>query len=297
MERMQHVPQERMQHRVVEQMWDVPVPQIQEVFLDGMRHVPQERVLNRTPEQIGGVPAPHIMKGVVEMTQRAPHERERVVEQIGGEPAPQIMQGVVGMTQRALHERVHERVVGQIGDVQVPQITEDIVDGMHQVPQERFPQLRKKPVFLDWPRRPASQQNTGKVKCTGKVFAAKMRHHRGDQACAVDIVGLNIKGLNKYNMPQSGDVMVPVPQIQEQIVDVGGQEQVIDREIPEVLVVEQIQERKNDSYLEDVKRAFAGWGKRLIFWASTAHSFYCVPVEAVGYFANSSSIGVDMHTM
>ena len=28
-----------------------------------------------------------------------------------------------------------------------------------------------------------------------------------------------------------------------------------------------------------------------------AHSFYCVPVEAVGYFANSSSIGVDMHTM
>ena len=34
---------------------------------------------------------------------------------------------------------------------------------------------------------------------------------------------MDIKGLNKYNMPQSGDVMVPVPQIQEQIVDVGGQ--------------------------------------------------------------------------
>ena len=33
------------------------------------------------------------------------------------------------------------------------------------------------------------------------------------------------------------------------------------------------------------------------FGASTAHSFYCVPVEAVGYFANSSSIGVDIHTM
>ena len=90
----------------------------------------------------------------------------------------------------------------------------------------------------------------------------KMRHHRGDQACAVDTLGLNIKGLNKYNMPQSGGVMVPVPQIQEQIVDVGGQEQVIVREIPEVLVVERIQERKNDRYLEDVKRAFAGWGKR-----------------------------------
>ena len=68
--------------------------------------------------------------------------------------------------------------------------------------------------LLDWPRRPPSQPNTGKVKCTGKVFTVKMRHHRGDQACAVDTVGLNIKGLNKYNMPQSADVMVAVPQIQ-----------------------------------------------------------------------------------
>ena len=89
-----------------------------------------------------------------------------------------------------------------------------------------------------------------------------MRHHRGDQARTVDTLGFNIKGLDKCNLPQSGDVMVPVPQIQEQIVDVGGQQQVIVREIPEVLVVERIQERKNDRYLEDVKRAFAGWGKR-----------------------------------
>ena len=126
----------------------------------------------------------------------------------GADRGPQIMKGVVKMTHRALHERVHERVVGQIGDVPVPQITEDIVDGKHHVPQECVPQLRKKRVFLDWPRRPASQPNTGKVKCTGKVFSVKMRHHRVDEACAVDTVGLNIKGLNKYNMPQSGDVMV-----------------------------------------------------------------------------------------
>ena len=44
--------------------------------------------------------------------------------------------------------------------------------------------------------------------------------------------------------------------------DAGGQEQVIVREITEMLVVERIQERKNHRYLEDVKRAFAGWGKR-----------------------------------
>ena len=110
------------------------MPQIQEVILDG--NAPQERVLNRTPEQLVHVSVPQIMMGIVELTQRAPHER------------------------------VHERVVGQIGDVPEPQITEGIVDGMHHVPQERVPQLRKKRIFLDWPRRPASQPNTGKVKCT-----------------------------------------------------------------------------------------------------------------------------------
>ena len=36
-----------------------------------------------------------------------------------------------------------------------------------------------------------------------------MRHHRGDQACPVDTVGLNIKCLDKNNMPRPGDVMVP----------------------------------------------------------------------------------------
>ena len=75
----------------------------------------------------------------------------------------------------------------------------------------------------------------------------------------------NIKGLDKYNMLRSGDVMVSVPQIQEQIVDVGGPEQGIVREILEVLVVERIQEQIHDRYLEDVKKAFAEWGKCLIW--------------------------------
>ena len=60
---------------------------------------------------------------------------------------------------------------------------------------------------------------------TGKVFTVDMRHLRGDQACSVDTLGFNIKGLDKYTMPRSGDVMVPalhmdvpVPQISEDIV-------------------------------------------------------------------------------
>ena len=68
----------------------------------------------------------------------------------------------------------------------------------------------------------ASAAGEDSQPCTGRVFTVKMPHHRGDQACAVDTLGLNIKCPDKYNMPQSGDVMVAVSQIQEQIVDVGG---------------------------------------------------------------------------
>jgi len=44
--------------------------------------------------------------------------------------------------------------------------------------------------------------------CTGKVFTVEMHHQRADFANPGDNVGLNIKGLDKNNMPRSGDVMV-----------------------------------------------------------------------------------------
>jgi elongation factor 1-alpha len=44
--------------------------------------------------------------------------------------------------------------------------------------------------------------------CTGKVFTVEMHHSRVDAANPGDNVGLNIKGLDKNNMPRSGDVMV-----------------------------------------------------------------------------------------
>ena len=52
----------------------------------------------------------------------------------------------------------------------------------------------------------------------GKVFTVP--HHRGDQACTLDTMGLNIKGLDKFNMSRPGDVTVPVPQINRGIVEV-----------------------------------------------------------------------------
>jgi len=44
--------------------------------------------------------------------------------------------------------------------------------------------------------------------CTGKVFTVEMHHKRVDQAEPGDNVGMNIKGLEKINMPRVGDVMV-----------------------------------------------------------------------------------------
>jgi len=44
--------------------------------------------------------------------------------------------------------------------------------------------------------------------CQGKVFTVEMHHKSVPEAVAGDNVGLNIKGLNKDNMPRTGDVMV-----------------------------------------------------------------------------------------
>merc|ERR1712007_210763 len=50
--------------------------------------------------------------------------------------------------------------------------------------------------------------HTASNVCAGKVFSIEMHHTRCDAANPGDNVGLNIKGLDKANMPRSGDVMV-----------------------------------------------------------------------------------------
>merc|ERR1712110_1008606 len=50
--------------------------------------------------------------------------------------------------------------------------------------------------------------HTASNPCFGKVFTVEMHHQRVDFANPGDNVGLNIKGLDKQNMPRSGDVMV-----------------------------------------------------------------------------------------
>jgi elongation factor 1-alpha len=50
--------------------------------------------------------------------------------------------------------------------------------------------------------------HTSSNPCTGKVFTVEMHHQRVDFANPGDNVGLNIKGLDKNNMPRGGDVMI-----------------------------------------------------------------------------------------
>jgi elongation factor 1-alpha len=50
--------------------------------------------------------------------------------------------------------------------------------------------------------------HTAANKCSGKVFTVEMHHKNVEFAGPGDNVGLNVKGLDKINMPQVGDVMI-----------------------------------------------------------------------------------------
>jgi elongation factor 1-alpha len=46
------------------------------------------------------------------------------------------------------------------------------------------------------------------LPCLGKIFSIEMHHNRVETAFPGDNVGMNIKGLERNNMPRSGDVMI-----------------------------------------------------------------------------------------
>ena len=50
--------------------------------------------------------------------------------------------------------------------------------------------------------------HTASNPCVGKIFTVEMHHKRVEAATPGDNVGMNIKGLDKLNMPHTGDVMV-----------------------------------------------------------------------------------------
>merc|ERR1712137_289169 len=50
--------------------------------------------------------------------------------------------------------------------------------------------------------------HTSSKACSGKIFSVEMHHKSVPRADPGDNVGLNVKGLDKINMPRVGDVMI-----------------------------------------------------------------------------------------
>merc|ERR1711865_622022 len=50
--------------------------------------------------------------------------------------------------------------------------------------------------------------HTASTACPGKIFTVEMHHKKIEKGCAGDNIGMNVKALNKENMPRVGDVMI-----------------------------------------------------------------------------------------
>ena len=144
---------------------------------------------------------PSVHGADVEIMRATPQEsvQNRTHEQIV-DSVPRVTKAVVEVVPPTLQERVQNRPRKFFVDLPVPLIT-DIMADVFGLPQERV-------------------QN--RATYTEKVFT--VRHHRDDRVCTVDNVEF-IKGLDKFNLPRVGDVMVPALQITKGIA--GHVEQVV----------------------------------------------------------------------
>merc|ERR1712167_334907 len=50
--------------------------------------------------------------------------------------------------------------------------------------------------------------HTASTACPGKIFTVEMHHKKIEEGKSGDNIGMNVKNLNKENMPRVGDVMI-----------------------------------------------------------------------------------------
>ena len=83
-----HTPQERVQNCTVEQIVDVPVPQIRSEIGEVIQSIPQERISDRVVEQIVDFPVGQIREQIVEVVRIIPQEclQQHTREQIADAP-------------------------------------------------------------------------------------------------------------------------------------------------------------------------------------------------------------------
>ena len=248
---------DRFQQRVGEQIGAVPVPQIWELLGEAVQLSPLERVQSRTPEQTTEFPVPQIMEERVQN-----HTQEQIMDF----PVPQNMEDYVGVVCATPQELVQNRSF-------VRQTMKEIGDGVQHVPSKRMPErhgdrnikgldkynmpcagvvpdmiptgfvrvadvfsvmkdigVKKGPkrVFVD-----SGLPHSASKPFTGKVFTVEMPHQHVHQAYPGDSVVFNIKGLDKYNLPRSGDVMVPAHHMEEPVPQIA--EEIVERPLPSVM--------------------------------------------------------------
>ena len=129
---LQLVPQPRVQQRTDVLISDVPMSQFQEI-LEVVPHFSRERISERIMREIVDVEVPQIQEDTVEVIQPTLQERfsERIVEQIINVPVPQIQEQSVDVVNYIPHERVPQSTVNQIVETPVPQLVEDTVNVIH----------------------------------------------------------------------------------------------------------------------------------------------------------------------
>ena len=99
-----------LQQHIVEEIIDVPVPEVMVKTVEAATHIPQKRVQSYTVEQIIGAPVSQIRKETVEVMQLIPQERtsDHVVEQTVDIPSPQIQEQTVDVV------KAHFKGVGAV---------------------------------------------------------------------------------------------------------------------------------------------------------------------------------------
>ena len=112
------------QQGTVENIFHVPIPQMQEQFVESVQKIPQERLLfERIEEQIGDILVPPVVEETVEVLQRSVTAVEVSAPQVDGS-RPRLVEVTVPMYNQDHQEQLVASE--QITHVPVPQIQDPV---------------------------------------------------------------------------------------------------------------------------------------------------------------------------
>ena len=128
----------------MEQIVDVPFPQIRKENGKVIQLVPQERISDRVVEQFIDIPVTQIREPRAEVAKVISHDhlQQRTAEQIVDMPVSQIQEEIVEVIQLILQERISECIVERFADVPFSHAKVPAVQVAHktvEIPQAHVP--------------------------------------------------------------------------------------------------------------------------------------------------------------